>query len=697
MRDQRASTAMRKAMNLTEEQRQIVDWNNPSKVLNVIAKAGTGKTTTAVELIRTQLNLSHRVLVLTFTRNGTAELASVLDRNNSLFLASMTSSMYVDNDIDLMVATFDTFLRDQLKQLNIPQISWQTVEKTWVIERLYRLAGSDLCEENPRWFNRTNLLSRVKELCSLLELGEPVRASISKTIEPKWKQMAGEAAEEGKLLFGGYSQLVLDNAQRVADLCLLDYDFLIVDESQDTSRHELEVLAKLAGKMPIVCLGDPGQNLMAFRGALGNLSGEFEGLKVPYVSATLSVNRRSTIELVRGQNSLQESNGWSGPLATRASSGKGQKPLTCVAGSEDQLLETLVYILNSVANTSLDSYAQSSTGGFQRFIRDRIELLAEVGVLSETQVPSIDILVPTNHEGSALESALGERGFTIAFLKAHFNPFDTHEAMLLRSWCNPEGEYIWTRIQFVIEAQFRYMRKNTSGRAKTEIEAIHSVLMKSCSRHSGLQVSLTQALEVLVKWTTHLQRDPRVSTTQAHEYLGKLISVYQLWSQSYGQSEIGPMLDGLTYVTRSFNACQRRGNVLDKVRNTEPWIFQEVRRTEIVPSKVSEWIKVRSQAAKMCSASALQVGYPCIKTINRSKGDTVDMSILYRADKIPFEGRVSTLQAPHDREKSNRDKLALAYVAASRARYVHVELALGKVGVYHSPRLAGWEYLDSIY
>ena len=58
--------------------------------------------------------------------------------------------------------------------------------------------------------------------------------------------MAGEADQESKLLFGRQAQLVFDNAQRITDLRLLDYGFLIDDESQDTSRHELEVLAKLA-------------------------------------------------------------------------------------------------------------------------------------------------------------------------------------------------------------------------------------------------------------------------------------------------------------------------------------------------------------------------------------------------------------------------------------------------------------------
>ncbi len=687
-------------MKLTDEQRNIVGWDDPSRVLLATAKAGTGKTTTAAELIKTHLDRGRRILALTFTRNGTSELASTLETAHSITFESKYGSLLNGIGIPLIIATFDSFLRQELKQLSVTEVHWRTADSIWVCERLHDHAGSVLCTAYPESFTRINLSIQLKQLCSSIALGKELLPSLRKTFDPIWAELAAEAARKEMLLPGGYAQLVLGHSGDIALRCLSAYDYLIVDECQDTSRHELGVLAKIATKMPIVCLGDPGQNLLAFRGALGDLEREFVGLGMPCQSTTLSVNQRSLKKLVIGQNSLQQSNGWQGPLATQARSPEGLEPLYIVGQSEDQLLDTLLLMLDTFTSQGQDLCSEVESSGVSELISDRKNLLIGVGALNSEREPSIVVLVSTNEVGRSLESALDARGVGIPFLQADFNPFDTPEAKLLLSWCDPEGGLLWTRISQVLEAHFWRPRRYSSPRAKLEIKIIFEALMKWCSGFSGeagTRFSLAEALEACTNWLNEAECHENISTEQTHGYLDELRTVCQQWVKVHAESNFGRMLDVLSWVTLGTGASQRRSSQFAVMPKLEPWIFREARKAKIRPSEIFDWIQDRSLSAKLRPASTIQGVYPCIKTINRSKGDTVDVSVLYRADKVPHRESNDVFEVPQDPEEKKQIGLALEYVAASRARFVHIELALSKVGIHHEPRLPGWTYCVAKY
>ncbi|NNN15577.1 MAG: ATP-dependent helicase [Acidimicrobiaceae bacterium] len=682
-------------MNLSDEQRTIVNWDEPSQVLLAVSKAGTGKTTTAAELIRTQVASGRRVLALTFTRNGTGELASQLERTHSITFEAKNGSLLTGRGVALTLATFDSFLRRELKQLSVSGASWKTAKSIWVCEHLHARAGSVLCMEYPELFTRKNLTQKLEQLCSDMDLGNALVAPLRETFEPIWMDLAAEAARLERLLPGGYAQLVLEHSHDISRRCLSDYDYLIVDESQDTSRHELNVLAKLATKMRVVCLGDPGQNLMGFRGALGDLEREFRVLGVPCRSTTLSVNRRSLVKLVAGQNSLQRLNGWHGKYATAARLPEGVEPLFVVGRSEGQLLEALLYMLNTFTGQGKSPQLETRTGGLNELVCDRASLLTQVGALTNQRLRSIVLLVPTNQVGRSLESALLTRGVVVPFLQADFNPFDTREARLLLSWCDPEGEFLWTRIQLVLEAHFKRPRKFSSERAKTEMQEIFNKLVNACSHVSGdprYRLPLSDALKGLTRWVDLLQGKSHVFDEQTHDYLNELRDVCRLWSNVHAESSLESSLNALSSVTLNIGARQRRSSQLAVASTLEPWIFREARKDGISPAELSEWIRERSLSVESRPSDTMQVVYPCIKTIFRSKGDTVDVSILYRADKVPPRVRTSPLQSSPDAEKLAQDALGLEYVAASRARYVHIQLALGNVGSHHEYRLPGWVY-----
>jgi len=684
-------------MKLSREQQYIVDWNILLAVLIVTAKAGTGKTTTACELIHKRLAEGLRVLALTFTRNGTGELAQQLNDAYSTGLVTTNGSVFQAHSPSVTLSTFDSQLRRELRGMNIAEIDWETASSNWVCEQLYTLAGAKLCETHPKWFKYSCLISRIEELYSIMATGGALRPSIVKTLEPYWSQIMLLAESSRLLLPGQYAELVSRHREAIAAKCLANYDFVVVDECQDTSRHELSVLASLASNVRMVCLGDPGQNLMAFRGAVGDLAAEFRQLNVRYESAKLSVNQRSLAKLVIGQNSLQLANEWKGPLATHARKGcsSGVEPLYVTGNSEEVLLSAVQELLVGLFPSRWNFDPDGSSHEFDAFIAASASVLSGSGSFSVDHTPSLEILVPTNDAGRTLESALRERGLDIPFLQAGVNPFETKEALLLQSWCDPGRDNIWTDIQLVVEAHFRRQRRSDLQHQGSEVLAIFNALMMACDgarNVCGAIVPLGEALQMFIKWVQVCMNDPRIQTVDAIRYCQELLAVCTQWTQMSSQGLIEPMLDALGSVTLNIGRSPRRGGVSIGAPAMEPWIVSLARSRHIEPSAIRDWIRTCSILADRTHGDSLRGVFPCIKTISRSKGDTVDISILYRADKIPWSTRESMLQSPKDRLRKKQDDLGVEYVAMSRARFVHVQLALNHVGSHHEPRLKGWVY-----
>ncbi len=678
-------------VNLTSEQQKIIDWGESSRVLNVTAKAGSGKSTTAAELLARRIGQGNRVLALTFTRNGARELVELMAQKEGFRFSSSGGAFYKSAN-GLVISTFDSFLRPELVKVGVSEALWATIGWISVVESVVEQGGAILCKEHPETFDRVHLRSQIWDLCGLLERHVRLDPSIEKSLRPIWDEVAREAHRKKRLMIGEYQQLVKANAVGIAKQCREAFQYVVVDESQDTSEHELEVLVALSGSIPMVLLGDPGQNLMAFRGALGDLGVFFRDRGVPCEAGSLSENRRSTQKLVVGQNSLQSGNGWTGALARGGNGVVGKEPVTLGGVTETQLLDALSYVLGCFLRGGSRSENHGVSGNVQGLLRERVGLLTEVGAMDENRRPSVEILVPTNDAGSSLVSALWHRGFNVPFLEAKVNPFETPLAMLLKSWCNPDGEHMWMRIGLVMESQFRLARGSAHGRAREELDAIQGALMDWCLRHPGSGASFVSSLEEARGVISGISCDPNVSTELAHRCLKRVSAVLEKWQKVYLKSDLGAMLDWLIYATNSVPGSSRRDRSRKGPQSSEPWLFQRVREAGVTVSGVSDLLEFWSQQATRRPSSGLPHGFPCIKTINGAKGDTVDVSILFHAEKIPFRPRAGGLEMSSDTARRQSDDLALAYVAASRARYVHLEFVLQRLGEYHRRPLPGWIY-----
>lgn len=121
--------------------------------------------------------------------------------------------------------------------------------------------------------------------------------------------------------------LLADNGicERVAG----SFDYLMVDEFQDTNDLQLKILAELGRfNRNIVIVGDISQSIYKFRGAEVRNINRFISLFEPCDIYTLSINYRSTQEILDAANSVMNHNPHSWDYVDMVSNDKhGEKPI----------------------------------------------------------------------------------------------------------------------------------------------------------------------------------------------------------------------------------------------------------------------------------------------------------------------------------------------------------------------------------
>ncbi|MGL5438278.1 MAG: ATP-dependent helicase, partial [Metamycoplasmataceae bacterium] len=102
---------------------------------------------------------------------------------------------------------------------------------------------------------------------------------------------------------------LLENNQ---DVCLKwknYFNYILVDEFQDTNKHQFEIIKKLVkNKMNIFIVGDPDQMIYSWRGAYENIFNDFKNYFNKYNQIILEQNYRSTKKILDISNQLIRNN-----------------------------------------------------------------------------------------------------------------------------------------------------------------------------------------------------------------------------------------------------------------------------------------------------------------------------------------------------------------------------------------------------
>lgn len=276
--------------------RQIEAINAKDGNFAVLAKAGAGKTAVIVERTNKLIEsgvVPKKIVIITFSNEAKDNL-----------LARLPGT-------DVCIKTFHGLAYGIVRKFNSDIKIWdQSWEKERCITETFKRLGlfSDEIDFSGiyRWMSvqRFNLL----EPEDVIETSHTdydlkiLKAVYSDYIEYKTKN---NLIEFDDMVYMAIKYLnenkdVLEAYQRVVEYCM-------VDEFQDTSKDQIELLKLLTGKHHnLMVVGDPTQNIYAFRGSdakyLTYFDKYFEGGKF----INLNINYRSSQEIVEFSNTIAQ-------------------------------------------------------------------------------------------------------------------------------------------------------------------------------------------------------------------------------------------------------------------------------------------------------------------------------------------------------------------------------------------------------
>ena len=216
---------------LNPNQKEAVNYFNSH--LLIIAGPGTGKTHTLTQkiiyAIKKRKISPKDILALTFTNKAREELNSRLK----------------DHNLNNLAHTFHSF---SLKILNLPEIN---------------IINSD---DRSEFINKLAKESKLKAR----DLEHIISTNKIKNIPDLFTQKYNDYLKSNNLL--DYDDLLLNtfNLPQIPQ-----YQYLFIDEFQDTSDIQYQIIKKLRPKH-ITAIGDPHQSIYGFRGAIPDIFLKFQ-------------------------------------------------------------------------------------------------------------------------------------------------------------------------------------------------------------------------------------------------------------------------------------------------------------------------------------------------------------------------------------------------------------------------------------
>ena len=403
---------------LNHEQFIAATWKGGNVL--VLAGAGCGKTKTIISraqyLIEEELS-PRQIQILTFTRKSSAEIVE------------RVKSKLGKRAEGLRASTFHTWCMSLIRRA--PKLFG--CKGFTVIDRddqkiIFSFVRSALKEsKDPR-------VPKPNELCEIYSYARNVGATLREALEKK--------SPNSLELFDVIAEIVTSYESRKEDQKYLDYDDildvvarqiekdsevrdwicsnyseLLVDEFQDTNPLQWKLLKPLIKTTRIFCVGDDAQSIYGFRGADFQNVHSFKEKVADSSILKLSLNYRSTQEILDLSNWLLSNSSLNYGKSLKANRGKGIKPH-----------------IHSFANEWLEA----------SWIANNLQEMHSEGYEWKDNM----ILTRTAFSARALEAALLEKNIPYKFIGGQrlFDAAHVKDVMsALRVIANPQDELGWMR------------------------------------------------------------------------------------------------------------------------------------------------------------------------------------------------------------------------------------------------------------
>lgn len=293
-----------------QQKAAVIHIDNP---VRIVAGPGSGKTKVLTRKIAYLINniklKPYRIMALTFTNKAANEMKS---RVEELIDQSQSNNM--------MITTFHSFCYrflkeeiDNLKKFSKDFSVVDGIDQDNVLKEIYKKL--DITKADFNYFsikeyisqNKNNYLSPEDALLNSKEDGderEIIKAKIYNEYQKSLLQ--SRSLDYDDLLF--YTKDILKNLPHIKEKWNKRFDYFLIDEFQDTSKIQFEIIDLLANKKNITIVGDPDQTIYSWRGANIEFINNFDKLYPNVVTITLSQNYRSTSNILKIANNLIKNN-----------------------------------------------------------------------------------------------------------------------------------------------------------------------------------------------------------------------------------------------------------------------------------------------------------------------------------------------------------------------------------------------------
>ncbi|HWP61260.1 MAG TPA: UvrD-helicase domain-containing protein [Candidatus Paceibacterota bacterium] len=273
--------------------------------LLIVAGAGAGKTKTITHRIAHLVESgvpAHQILAVTFTNKAAGEMRervwALVPQGHGAPLVCTFHSLGV------------RLLREFAQDAGLPRafVIWDRDDSQRALKKIL-----ESLDEGATPRAALARISREKgKGISAKAFAEEAKDFRDRRVAQVWTAYEKVLTEEGALDFDDLllrTLALLQNSPRVLDLLQARWQYLTIDEYQDTNGVQYEIARLLAGKRRNICVvGDIDQNIYSWRGAelehLLQFETAFPGTKV----VTLEQNYRSTRTILAAANAIIEKN-----------------------------------------------------------------------------------------------------------------------------------------------------------------------------------------------------------------------------------------------------------------------------------------------------------------------------------------------------------------------------------------------------
>jgi DNA helicase-2/ATP-dependent DNA helicase PcrA len=324
---------------LNPEQKKAVE--HIQGPLMVIAGAGSGKTRVLtyriVHLLANNIQ-PFNILALTFTNKAAKEMR---DRIEAIVGNNIASSLWMGT----FHSVFSRILRIESDKLNYPQnftiydtddakslirgiikeldLDKDIYKVSIILNRISSLKNNFITSEN--YANHTELIQTDKIA------KRPDFERIYRTYDQRC--IKASAMDFDDLLLNTYK--LLNNFPEIILKYQNKFQFILIDEYQDTNHVQYLIIKKLAALNENICIvGDDAQSIYSFRGARIENILNFKNDYPDHKSYKLEQNYRSTSTIVETANSLIEYNENQIKKTVWTNNEEGEKIVVCKCGSD---------------------------------------------------------------------------------------------------------------------------------------------------------------------------------------------------------------------------------------------------------------------------------------------------------------------------------------------------------------------------